>query len=139
LTEGVLKKRWKTLPREQCEGIINHIVRLIIQISSKGDCVQQEKVLLKKLNIALVLLLAREWPKHWSIFISEIVGASIGNENICENSMHILKLLSEEVLNFPTGDMTKIKAKHLKDFLCSEFFPVFELWQFVLVNMNYHF
>ena len=138
ILESVIKTRWKTLPREQCERIKNNIVGLIIKTSSESDRAEREKVCLGKLNMLLVLILEREWPKHWPSFISDIVGASKTNESLCKNNMAILKLLSEEVFDFSNGKMTHIKAKHLKDVLCSEFPPIFELWLFVLVSKNHH-
>ena len=48
--------------------------------------------------------------------------------------MIILKLLSEEVFDFSSGQMTQTKAKHLKDTMCSQFSDVFTLCQFVLEN-----
>lgn len=52
--------------------------------------------------------------------------------------MTILKLLSEEVFDFSAGNMTQMKAKHLKDTMCSEFAQIFELCQFVLVSKMLH-
>ena len=43
-----------------------------------------------------------------------ILGASKTSEPLCQNNMHILKLLSEEVFDFSSGQMTQTKAKHLK-------------------------
>ncbi|CAB1343937.1 unnamed protein product, partial [Coregonus sp. 'balchen'] len=60
-------------------------------------------------------ILKQEWPKHWPTFISDIVGASRTSESLCQNNMIILKLLSEEVFDFSSGQMTQVKAKHLKD------------------------
>lgn len=60
-------------------------------------------------------ILKQEWPKHWPTFISDIVGASRTSESLCQNNMVILKLLSEEVFDFSSGQMTQVKAKHLKD------------------------
>lgn len=60
-------------------------------------------------------ILKQEWPKHWPTFISDIVGASRTSESLCQNNMAILKLLSEEVFDFSSGQMTQVKAKHLKD------------------------
>ena len=50
--------------------------------------------------------------------------------------MVILKLLSEEVFDFSSGQMTQTKAKHLKDSMCSQFSDVFTLCQYVLDNSN---
>ena len=129
----MIKTRWKILPRNQCEGIKKYVVGLIIKTSSDNDSAEREKVYLSKLNMVLVLILEREWPKHWPSFIPDIVGASKTNESLCQNNMAILKLLSEEVFDFSSGNMTQIKAKHLKDSMCSEFSQIFQLCQFVMV------
>ncbi|EFN77629.1 Exportin-1 [Harpegnathos saltator] len=95
---------------------------------------EASKVYLNKLNMILVQVLKREWPKNWESFIGDIVGASKTNESLCQNNMAILKLLSEEVFDFSSGQMTQTKAKHLKDTMCSEFSQIFQLCQFVLDN-----
>ena len=79
-------------------------------------------------------ILKREWPKNWESFIPDIIGASKTNESLCQNNMIILKLLSEEVFDFSSGQMTQTKAKHLKDTMCSQFSEVFQLCQFVMDN-----
>ena len=79
-------------------------------------------------------ILKREWPKNWESFIPDIIGASKTNESLCQNNMIILKLLSEEVFDFSSGQMTQTKAKHLKDTMCSQFSDVFTLCQYVLEN-----
>lgn len=79
-------------------------------------------------------MLKREWPKNWESFIPDIVGSSKTNESLCRNNMVILKLLSEEVFDFASGQITQTKAKHLKDSMCQEFAQIFQLCQFVLVS-----
>ncbi|XP_029040796.1 exportin-1 emb [Osmia lignaria lignaria] len=134
ILEQVIKTRWKVLPRNQCEGIKKYIVGLIIKTSSDPETMEASKVYLNKLNMILVQVLKREWPKNWESFIGDIVGASKTNESLCQNNMAILKLLSEEVFDFSSGQMTQTKAKHLKDTMCSEFSQIFQLCQFVLDN-----
>jgi exportin-1 len=134
ILENVIKTRWKVLPRPQCEGIKKYIVGLIIKTSSDSVTLEREKVYLGKLNMILVQILNFEWPANWPSFIGDIVGASKTNESLCQNNMIILKLLSEEVFDFSSGQMTQTKAKHLKDSMCSEFAQIFELCQFVLEN-----
>lgn len=134
ILENVIKTRWKVLPRPQCEGIKKYIVGLIIKTSSDGTLMEREKVYLGKLNMILVQILKYEWPSNWPSFIGDIVGASKTNESLCQNNMIILKLLSEEVFDFSSGQMTQTKAKHLKDSMCSEFAQIFELCQFVMEN-----
>lgn len=134
ILENVIKVRWKVLPRPQCEGIRKYIVSLIIKTSSDAALAESEKVYLGKLNMILVQILKYEWPQNWPTFISDIVGASKTNESLCQNNMIILKLLSEEVFDFSSGQMTQTKAKHLKESMCSEFAKIFELCQFVMEN-----
>ncbi|KAH7932765.1 hypothetical protein HPB49_002391 [Dermacentor silvarum] len=134
ILENVIKTRWRVLPRNQCEGIKKYIVGLIIKTSSDPESIDRERVYLNKLNMILVQILKREWPKNWPSFISDIVGASKTNESLCQNNMIILKLLSEEVFDFSSGQMTQAKAKHLKDTMCNEFSHIFQLCQFVMEN-----
>lgn len=134
ILEQVIQTRWKVLPRNQCEGIKKYIVGLIIKTSSDPVTMENNKVYLKKLNMILVQVLKREWPKNWESFISDIVGASKTNESLCQNNMVILKLLSEEVFVFSAGQVTQTKAKHLKDTMCAQFSEIYTLCQFVLEN-----
>ncbi|CAF90685.1 unnamed protein product, partial [Tetraodon nigroviridis] len=165
ILETVIKTRWKILPRNQCEGIKKYVVGLIIKTSSDPANMevtslnvfdtlmlffllltslfcfspQKEGVYISKLNMILVQILKQEWPKHWPTFISDIVGASRTSESLCQNNMIILKLLSEEVFDFSSGQMTQVKAKHLKDRrveddMCNEFSQIFQLCQFVMEN-----
>ncbi|XP_072023623.1 exportin-1-like [Amphiura filiformis] len=134
ILETVIKTRWRVLPRNQCEGIKKYTVGLIIKISSDPDSLGKEKIYLGKLNMVLVQILKHEWPRNWTSFISDIVGASKTNESLCQNNLVILKLLSEEVFDFASGQMTQVKAKHLKDSMCNEFSQVFQLCQYVMDN-----
>lgn len=134
ILEQVIKTRWRVLPRNQCEGIKKYIVGLIIKTSSDPETMEREKIYLNKLNMILVQVLKREWPKNWESFIPDIVGASKTNESLCQNNMEILKLLSEEVFDYSSGQMTQTKAKHLKDTMCSEFSQIFQLCQYVMEN-----
>lgn len=54
ILEKVIQYRWKVLPRQQCDGIRNYIVNLIIKLSSDEATLQKERLFLKKLNITLV-------------------------------------------------------------------------------------
>jgi hypothetical protein len=54
ILEKVIQYRWKVLPRQQCDGIRNYIVNLIIKLSSDETTLQKERLFLKKLNITLV-------------------------------------------------------------------------------------
>uniref|UniRef100_A0A671L4G4 Exportin-1 n=1 Tax=Sinocyclocheilus anshuiensis TaxID=1608454 RepID=A0A671L4G4_9TELE len=106
ILETVIKTRWKILPRNQCDGIKKYVVGLIIKTSSDSNSVEG----------------------------SWIYCSSRTSESLCQNNMIILKLLSEEVFDFSSGQMTQVKAKHLKDSMCNEFSQIFQLCQFVMEN-----
>lgn len=134
ILENLIKTRWNALPACQTSGIKTFIIDLIIKTSSDPATVEREKFYLTKLNMVLVQILKREWPKRWPTFISDIVGASKSNESLCQNNMNILKLLSEEVFDFSSGQLTQAKTKYLKETMCHEFSKIFQLCTFVMEN-----
>jgi exportin-1 len=127
-----IESKWKIIPLEQREGIRNYIVGKIISISMNSSLMKQEHVFLSRLNLVLVAILKQDWPSHWPTFISDLVMSSKTSETLCENNMHILKLLSEEVFDFSAETMTTVKAKALKDSLNEEFLQIFQLCEFIL-------
>jgi exportin-1 len=128
----LVKKRWKTLPREQCEGLKNYVVNYIIASSSDAASLQANRMLLTKLNATLVQIIKQDWPRHWQGFIPEIVSASKTNESLAANNMSILMMLSEEVFDFARGSLTQAKTRELKAQFTHEFGLVFELCQFIM-------
>ena len=56
-------------------------------------------------------ILKQEWPHKWQKFIPDLVHASKTSETLCENSMVILKLLSEEVFDFSKDVLTQVGHK----------------------------
>ena len=134
ILEKTIKTKWKILPKNQTEAIKKYIVGLIIKNSSDEATLNREKTYVNKMNLILIQILKYEWPKNWPTFISDIVGASKTNESVCQNNMEILKLLSEEVFDFSSGQLTQTKAKHLKETMCNEFQNVFQLCNFIMTN-----
>jgi exportin-1 len=134
ILEKLIQTRWKILPRDQCDGIKNYIVSLIIKKSQDDATLNKEKTYVNKLNLILVQILKQEWPHNWPTFIHEIVGASKTNETLCENNMKILKLLSEEIFDYSAEQMVQEKVKNLKNQLCQEFSEISQLCSFVLEN-----
>lgn len=124
--------RWKVIPIDQREGIRNYIVGKIISLSNKDEDMKSNSVFLQRLNLVLVHILKQDWPHNWPTFISDIVVSSKTSESLCENNMHILKLLSEEVFDFSKDTLTTAKAKTLKESLNEEFSQVFQLCEFIL-------
>lgn len=132
IMEKLISTRWNALPREQCEGIKNYVVSIIIKASSEEGTMRKERMLLNKMNLLLVKILKQEWPRNWPSFIPDVVGASRTNVTLCENNMVILKLLSEEIFDFSADQMTTVKAKAMKTQLQGEFSEIFQLCTEVL-------
>lgn len=132
IMEGVVKTRWGALPDEQRTGIRTYLSNLIISISTNDAAMRRERTFLSKLNLVLVDILKQDWPHKWPEFIPEIVGASKTNEGLCENSMNILRLLSEEVFDFSKNELTQAKTKELKQTFNSQFESVHDLCLMVL-------
>ncbi|KAF9962945.1 Karyopherin transporter [Mortierella alpina] len=134
--EKLVQTRWKMLPSDQCHGIRNFTVGLIVKLSSDEATLVREKTLLNKLNLVLVQILKQEWPHNWPGFIPEIVSSSKSNLSLCENNMVILKLLSEEIFDYSAEQMTQVKTKNLKNSMCGEFSEIFQLCSEVLQKAN---
>ena len=130
--DSVIMTRWKVLPRDQCMGIRNFVVNVIIQQSSSEEQLKKERALLNKLNLTLVSILKQEWPHNWPTFINEIVTSCRSSLPICENNMAILRLLSEEVFDFSAEQMTSTKTRHLKQSMCDEFTSIYQLCSEIL-------
>jgi len=124
--------RWKIVPLDQRLGIRNYIVTKIISIASNDETRRSQNSTLAQLNLVLVDILKQDWPHAWPSFISDIVGSSKSSENLCENNMRLLKLLSEEVFDFSISSMTSTKVKSLKESLNGEFSQIFQLCEFIL-------
>jgi exportin-1 len=150
ILEPVVKFQWKSLPREQCDGIKDFIVNLLIRMAGDIDARaaaaaagqdgsgisphsdQEIGLLVKKLNVVLANIVKQEWPRNWENFIAELVGASRTSETLCANNMHLLQLMSEEVFDFGLGELTQAKMTELKSSFNREFGLIFELCQGVL-------
>lgn len=136
ILEETIKTRWNILPEEQRQGIRTFLSNVIISVATNEGSFKRDKVYLNKLNLVLVQVLKKDWPARWPNFVPELVGASKTSETLCENSMHILRLLSEEVFDFNRGELTQAKTQQLKASLNSEFQHVHDLCHFVLSSVD---
>lgn len=109
---------------------------MIISWSSDDSTFRSQRALINKANLILVQILKQEWPANWPNFIPEIIASSRTSLNVCENNMTILKLLSEEVFDYSSEQMTSKKAKTLKQQMCSEFSEIYQLCYEVLQNAD---
>jgi exportin-1 len=106
--DDAINTRWKILPEGQRTGIKNFIVNKIISLSKDEESSMRERTMIHQMNKVLVSILKQEWPHNWPSFIGDICGASKNSEILCENNMHILRLLSEEVFDFSKDSMTTV-------------------------------
>jgi len=56
----------------------------------------------------------------------------MSHQGLCENILNILKLLSEEIFDFSSEQMTSFKTKQLKEAMNNQFQSIFTLCEFVL-------
>lgn len=132
ILQDTIQFRWGILPVEQREGVRTYIVDKIIALSADEETLARERLFVSKLNLILVQVLKHEWPHKWASFIPDLVGSSKTSVSICENNMHILKLLSEEVFDFSKDQMTSAKVDDMKKSLNHEFSQIFQLCEFIL-------
>jgi len=136
ILERTISTRWGVLPQQQRKGIRGFIVGLIIKLSQNKDVLRKNMVFLGKLNIVLVQIVKKEWPHNWPNFIPELVSSSKRSPALCTNNMNILKLLSEEVFDYSSGQMTQKKMMEMKRNLNSQFQMIFKLCDTVLNSSN---
>lgn len=130
--ETVISTRWLVLPQEQRMGIKNYVVQLVIKIASDEHFATTQKHFLTKLNETLIHIVKQEWPHAWENFIPDICGSSKASQQLCENNLRVLNLLSEEVFAFGRNHMVSAKVQRLKTTLNSQFSTIYELCDFVL-------
>ena len=98
--DDAIQLRWNIMPPVQRSGIRNYIVQKIISVSTVEGALKQQALFLNKLNLVLIQIVKKEWPHNWPSFITDLVSSSQKSEQLCENNMRILMLLSEEVFDF---------------------------------------
>ncbi|ORE09740.1 ARM repeat-containing protein [Rhizopus microsporus var. microsporus] len=136
ILEDFIRVRWNTLPVDQRLVLRNYIVKMIVDISSNQSSFQSQKLLLNKLNVVLVQIVKKEWPKHWPTFMQEIVESSFAGITLCENNIKIIRLLSEEVFDYSTSFLTQVKMKRLKEQMKLDFSLIIDLCNKVLMSAN---
>ena len=103
-----MKFRWGALPVEQQEGVKNYVSNLIVAAATNARMFHEQRMFISKCNIVLVGILKHNWPHKWTNFVKEMVDASRTSETLCENSMEIFKLLSEEVSDRAMCDRMRV-------------------------------
>ena len=133
ILDHVITTAWNAVPLDQKTGIKNYIVKLVIDNTSS----QASTHFLNKLNLVLVQIVKREWTTTWKTFIPEICSASKSSQPLCENTMSVLKLLSEEIFS-DVGNMSSHQKLLLKSTMNDEFSKIYELCDWVLKTAALH-
>jgi exportin-1 len=105
---------------------------LVIKLSSDEKTLKSNSMIITKLNKVLVEVVKQDWPHKWKDFIPNLVNSSKTSQTLCANNMNILLLLSEEVFDFSSGQMTQAKMKAMKKNLNQEFTLIFQLCDYIL-------
>ncbi|KAJ3441720.1 exportin-1 [Anaeramoeba flamelloides] len=134
ILENAIKFRWKSILKEQREAIKDYVLSVVILTSKDEVLFQENSLLLQRLNGILVEILKHEWPHNWKDFIPNIISRSETSETVCENSMILLRLLSEEIFEFSEGNMVQSKITDLKENLNKEFSEIWKLFEAIFQN-----
>lgn len=132
ILEECINNRWNILPQEEKEGMKNFIACYTITLSTEGTTVGVDRHLLNKLDETLIQIVKKEWPENWSSFIPDIVNSAKLNQNVCENNMKLLNMLSEEVFDFGNETLVKKKKDKLQSEYANQFQEVYNLCLYIL-------
>lgn len=89
--------RWELMPLEHREPMKNFVAGHVVQWANSGDINSAE---LRELDVCLVMMIIRDWPQRWPGVVEELIGSSESSAGMCMNNMNILKMLSEEIMEF---------------------------------------
>ena len=132
--ESVIQKAWNAISPDQREALKNYISTQVITACSDPAA----SGFLSKLNGVLVEIVKHEWTKTWGSFIPEICGAAKTSQPLCENTMNILKLLSEEIFDSSSRPLSSRRRSELKVAMNNEFSKIYELCNWVLSTAILH-
>ncbi|KAK2195387.1 bifunctional Exportin-1 [Babesia duncani] len=132
--QNCIQTRWNILPPEERAGIKQYVTELVIKLCMDDGVCTREKHFLTKINESLIQIVKREWPDRWTNFISELCKASRVSQNICENNMRLLNMLSEELFDFGEDHMQSKKVQKLMSQMTAEFREIYDLCLFVLTG-----
>jgi exportin-1 len=128
--DAATASRWADLPREK---ILSTVLELIKSFASRAA--PAEKPLLRKLDKVFVNAVRNEWltgSEMWKSVISQLAQLSGSDQNLWENTMTILCMLSEDIFDFGANTMTSRRVETLKHTLSEQFPHVQQLCELVL-------
>ncbi|KAK1443825.1 armadillo-like helical protein [Babesia gibsoni] len=130
--QACIQSRWNVLPQEERMGIRQYVSELVIKLCMDDEACTRERHFLTKINETLIQIVKREWPDRWEGFIPEICRASQVSQNLCENNMRLLNMLSEELFDFGEDHMQSRTFQRLTSRMTADFREIFDVCIFVL-------
>ena len=136
ILENFIKQKWNLLDDVGKVNLRNFLVSILINFVTDDNFYNnsQNTFVINKLNLLVVQIAKNEWTSSWKNFISEICNSSKNNQNLCENNMKILILLSDEINECWKSSLTFKKAQELREKMKTEFIEVFNLCQLIINN-----
>ena len=122
--------RWSEMPSEK---VLATVLEMIKTFASRG--IAEEKPLLRKLDKVFVNAVRNEWltgSEMWKSVIPQLATLSGSDQNLWENTMTILCMLSEDIFDFGANTMTARRVDMLKATLSEQFPHVQQLCELVL-------
>ncbi|KAF4672797.1 Exportin-1 [Perkinsus chesapeaki] len=131
ILKEAINTRWNTIEKVNQDGIKSYVVSLNIELAQRGSDPQTRHFLMK-LNETLVCLVKQEWRlNEWESFIPDLCTSARSSQNLCENNLKILQMLSEEVFDFGPETMTSSRVLKMKQTMSSQFACIFDLCMFL--------
>ncbi|EGR34521.1 hypothetical protein IMG5_008700, partial [Ichthyophthirius multifiliis] len=134
IMEDTIKQKWLILPEQLKESIKNYMLNQIVLTSQKGNLTYQETSILHKCNSILIKIVKFELNGSWKNFIQDICVASKQDPNLCENSLNLLRMLSEEIFDYSKNEITSQQIQLLKQTMYDQFKHIFELCYYIASN-----
>jgi exportin-1 len=135
LEEGITK-RWNTLSEQQQSALRTFLMGLVVSTCRGGwDAMRSQKVVLTKINAALIAIAKREWPHRWPTFVRDVCTSASGVEDpMVENCIRLLTLLGEDIFEFGDKGMTSRAAARKKVALQEDFQMIYSVLVAVLTQ-----
>ena len=113
-----VKNRYNKMNKMEVEQLRQMVMNIITILTNNPEL---PKYLLTKANQTLVEIVWKSLPNDYLTFINDIIQFSKPNGYTCMNSMSLLKLLNEEILNRKSTDIeySSHKIYMLKQILLS--------------------
>lgn len=143
ILDNLINTRWNILPTDQQLGIRNFVIGMILSLCSNENAISTDssvdpniklqKELIQKADLILVQIIKKNWS---STLINELIESSKTSIKVCENNLHILKLISEEIFDYSEDKLTQARKHSLRKSLTVEFEKIFKFCMDLLSTSN---